>query len=158
MSMAEFIQEEKAKLQALFEPFNERGSWMRLSEKGMTTLVLGLVDSFLVTRVAPQFDAGGQVKKVDFWLFFKMAGYHHGFQFSHTIKVVAWSQDDTYLIDLVDDFGREYHVELLFPTLDLEYVADWKDWKKYKAENRDMFERTDADLLEEHIRMAEEWE
>ena len=69
---------ETERLQALFAPFNEHGSFIVLAEDGMETLNLGLVDSFLVTRAAG--DA--------FWLFFKMAGYNNGWHYAHTIKVV----------------------------------------------------------------------
>jgi len=74
--------------------------------------------------VAPHFDAGSEVKRlpaapreqdsateskpataqagVDFWLLFKAVGYDEGFQHAHTLKVVRWSQEDTYLIDPTD--------------------------------------------------------
>jgi len=108
--------------------------------------------------VAPHFDAGGEVKRVDFWLLFKAVGYDEGFQHAHTVKVVRWSQEDTYLIDLTDDRGRRFHVELLFPDQEPDLAADWRRWRRYKSENRDRFERIDADLLAEHVRIAEEWE
>lgn len=156
--MQEFISGEKAKLQDLFLPFNETGSWMELRESGCQPLRIGIIDSYLVTRVAPHFDAQGNVTRTDFWLFFKSAGYNNGFQYAHTIKVVDWSQEDTYLLDLTDDLGRRFHIELLFPTLDIAMVADWNDWQTYRRQNPDLFERIDADLLEEHIRIAEEWQ
>ncbi len=121
-------------------------------------LEFGLIDSYTVTRVAPHFDAAGNVTKTDFWLLFKSAGYNNGWQYAHTIKVVDWSQDDTYLLDLTDDLGRRYHMELLFPTQDLALCADWKDWQAYKAENKAMFEQIDAQLLEEHASIAEAWQ
>jgi hypothetical protein len=36
--------------------------------------------------------------------------------------------------------------------------ADWKAWRKYKAENQERFETDDQSILEEHIKIAEEWE
>ncbi len=156
--MKEFIDKEKARLQALFEPFNEGGSWMTLLESGREPVRMGLVDSYKVTRVAPHFDAQGEVKRVDFWLLFKAVGYDEGFQHAHTVKVVRWSQEDSYLIDLTDDRGRRFHVELVFPDQEPDLAADWRRWRRYKSENRDRFERIDADLLAEHVRIAEEWE
>ena len=100
----------------------------------------------------------GNVTQVDFWLFHKALGYHEGFQHAHTIKVLRWSQEDTYLLDLVDDRGRRFHIELIFPELERDLGADWKRWNEYKAENREMFERIDAQLLAEHIEIAENWE
>lgn len=156
--MNEFIASEKAKLQALFDGFNEKGSWMTMTEGNDDPLEFGLIDSYLVTRVAPHFDAAGDPTKTDFWVLFKSAGYNNGWQYAHTIKVVDWSQDDTYLLDLTDDLDRRYHIELLFPTLDLSLCADWEYWQDYKADNAEMFEQIDAQLLEEHIRIAEEWD
>ena len=97
--MKEFIEKEKARLQALFEPFNTGGSWMTLADKGRTPVRLGIVDRFIVTRVAPQFDAGGNLTRIGFWLLIRLSGYDEGFQHAHTIKVVSWPQDDTYLVD-----------------------------------------------------------
>ena len=156
--MKDFIANEKARLQRLFDEFNTKGSWMEMREGNDEPLGFGLIDSYLITRVAPHFDTAGRLTRTDFWLMFKSAGYNNGFQYTHTIKVIDWSQEDTYLIDLMDDRGRKFHIELLFSTQDVEMVADWKDWQRYKAENKAMFEQIDAQLLEEHIRIAEEWD
>jgi len=69
--MKEFIEKEKAKLQDLFAPFNDGGSWMSLVEPGRDSVRLGIVDSYTIIRVAPHFDAEGEVKRVDFWLLVK---------------------------------------------------------------------------------------
>ena len=156
--MKEFIEKEKARLQSLFEPFNTGGSWMTLADKGRTPVRLGIVDRFIVTRVAPQFDAGGNVTRIGFWLLIRLSGYDEGFQHAHTIKVVSWLQDDTYLLDLFDDRDRRFHFELIFPDQESNEAADWKRWRDYKAGSRDRFERIDAELLTEHTRIAEEWE
>ncbi len=156
--MNELVNQEKTQLQGLFDPFNERGSWMSLAEGREQPLRLGIMEGYLVTRVAPHFDAGGNVTRVDFWLFHKALGYHEGFQHAHTLKVLRWSQEDTYLLDLVDDRQRRFHIELIFPELERDLGADWKRWRKFKAENREMFERIDQQLLAEHIKIAENWE
>jgi len=49
-------------------------------------------------------------------------------------------------------------VELVFPDQEPDLASDWRSWRRYKSENRDRFERIDADLLAEHVRIAEEWE
>jgi len=98
------------------------------------------------------------VTRVDFWLLIRLSGYDEGFQHAHTIKIVSWSQDDTYLLDLLDDRDRRFHIELIFPDQEPYEAADWKRWRNYKAGNRDCFERIDAELLTEHTRIAEEWE
>ena len=158
MTLKDFIASERARLQSLFEQFNRDGSWMEVREPGYEPLTLGLVDSYTVTRVAPHFDAEGNVTKTDFWLIWKSVGYNNGFQYTHTIKVVDWSQDDTYLIDLTDDRGRVHHVELIMDVTEHDYVVSWGKWQRYKAENREMFGQIDAQLLAEHTAMAEGWE
>ena len=85
----------------------------------------------------------------------------HGNTYSFTDsaeKVIRWSQEDTYLIELTDDRGRRFHIELIFPDQEPDLASDWRSWRRYKSENRDRFERIDADLLTEHVRIAEEWE
>ena len=156
--MNELIDQEKNRLQALFEPFNERGSWMSLAEGRQAPIQLGVIDSYTVTRVGPHFDAKGDVTRVDFWLLFKALGYDEGFQHAHTIKVIRWSQEDTYLLDLVDDRARRFHIELIFPELEPDLAADWNQWQAYRAENQERFERIDAELLAEHTEFAEDWE
>jgi len=156
--MKEFIEKEKSKLQDLFVPFNDGGSWMSLVEPGQDSVRLGIVDSYTVIRVAPHFDAEGEVKRVDFWLLFKTVGYDEGFQHAHTVKVVGWSQKDTYLLDLVDDRNRKYHIELIFPDYEPDLASDWTHWRRYKMRNRDRFSLIDADLMSEHRQIAEEWE
>jgi len=156
--MREFIAQEKARLQALFDEFNRDGSFIVLREGRGEPLPLGLVDSYTVTRVAPHFDAAGNVTKTDFWVMWKSIGYDNGYQYSHTIKVVDWSRDDTYELDLTDDLGRRYHIELIMDATEHEYVLDWRRWLRYKAENAAEFEIIDAQLLEEHAKMAESWQ
>jgi hypothetical protein len=156
--MKEFIDKEKGRLQALFEPFDKGGSWMSLVEPGREPVLLGLIDGYTVIRVAPHFDAKGEIKRIDFWLLFKAVGYDEGFQHAHTVKIVGWSQKDTYLLDLVDDRKRKYHIELIFPDQEPALASEWKQWRRYKMESRDRFERIDAEILTEHVRIAEEWE
>lgn len=156
--MKDFIAEEKARLQALFDEFNRDGSWMVMREGRDTPLMFGLIDSYQVTRVAPHFDAQGNLTKTDFWLLFKSVGYQEGFQYAHTMKVVDWGQADTYLLDLTDDRDRRYHIELIMDVAEHDYVVAWGKWQRYKTENRAMFDEIDAQLLEEHIRIAEEWD
>ncbi len=156
--MIQFITDEKAKLQALFDEFNRDGSLMILREGHDTPLPFGLIDSYTVTRVAPHFDAGGNVTKTDFWLMFKSVGYNNGFQFTHTIKVVDWSREDTYELDFTDDLDRRYHIELIMDATEHDYVVAWGKWQWYRAENKSEFDAIDAQLLEEHTKIAEAWD
>lgn len=156
--MREFITEEKSKLQALFEEFNQDGSLVVMREGNDTPLPFGLIDSYTVTRVAPHFDAAGNVIKTDFWVMFKSVGYNNGFQYTHTIKVVEYGREDTFELDLADDRGRRYHIELIMDATEHNYVVAWGTWQRYKAENRSEFDAIDAQLLEEHTKLAEEWD
>ncbi len=156
--MKEFIATEKARLQALFDEFNRDGSIIVMREGHDAPLPLGLIDSYTVTRVALHFDAVGNVTKTDFWVMFKSVGYNNGYQYTHTIKVVDWSQDDTYLIDLADDLSRRYHIELIMDATEHDHVVDWRKWQDYKAENKSEFAIIDAQLLAEHTAIAEGWD
>jgi len=156
--MKEFIASEKARLQALFDGFNRDGSIMVMREGRDTPLPLGLVDSYTVTRVAPHFDAEGNITKTDFWVMWKSVGYNNGCQYAHTIKIVVWGREDSYELDLTDDRGRRYHIELIMDVTEHDYVVDWRAWKSYKADNAAEFEIIDAQLLEEHTKIAEAWE
>ena len=156
--MIEFIANKKAKLQSLFDEFNRDGSLMVMREKSDMPLPFGLIDSYTVTRVAPHFDAVGNVTKTDFWLMFKSVGYNNSFQYTHTIKIIALGQEDTYELDLTDDHGRRYHIELIMNSTEYDYVVAWGKWQQYKADNRSEFDAIDAQLLEEHTRIAEEWD
>ena len=157
MNTQDFIVSEKARLQSLFGQFNEGGAWMVMQDRHYAPLRFGLIDSYTVTRIAPHFDAEGDVTKTDFWLFFKEIGYEKEWHYSHTFKVVDWNQEDTYEIDLTDDRGRRYHIELIMEVSEYDMTLDWKKWRRYKAENKDLFGRVDAHMLEEHIAIAEEW-
>jgi hypothetical protein len=156
--MKDFIASEKERLQALFDEFNKEGSLMVMREGHDTPLPFVLIDSYTVTRVAPHFNATGNVTKTDFWLMFKSVGYNNGYQYTHTIQVVSLSQDDTYLIDITDDRDRRYHVELIMDATEHDYVVAWRKWQRYKSENASEFAVIDAQILEEHIRMSEEWD
>lgn len=155
--MREVFENEKAKLQGLFDWPNRDGSWLRVENPRGEPLRLGLVDSFSVTRIAPEISAAGEIRRVAFWLMWKSAGYDEGPQFVHTVKVLEWRQEDPNELDFRDDRGWWHHVEGLVPPHEPEYVADWRRWQRYKAENRERFELLDASLLEEHVRLAEEW-
>jgi len=156
--MKEFIAQERARLQALFDEFNREGSLIVMRDGHSEPLPLGLIDSYTVTRVAPHFDAAGSVTKTDFWVMWKSVGYDNGYQYTHTIKIVGWGREDTYELDLTDDLGRRYHIELIMDATEHDYVLDWRKWQGYKTENAAEFEIIDAQILEEHIRIAEEWD
>ncbi len=56
-----------------------------------------------------------------------------------------------HIVDLTDDRGRRFHVELIEPITEADYARDWRDWQKYKAANAGTFVRIDAELLREHL-------
>lgn len=160
--MKEFIEQERQRLQGLLRLFNERGSRMGVYGEDGKRILGDLVDSFTVTRLAPHFDAQGNHTGADFWLLWKSVGYDNGWQYAHTVKIVQVRVRDTLedcwlIVDLTDDQGRRFHVELIEPVIEKDYAADWRDWQDYKAKNTEMFARIDAEMLEEHLRIAEEW-
>jgi hypothetical protein len=129
-----------------------------------------LVDSFTVTRIAPHFDTAGNHLHTDFWLLWKALGYDEGFQHAHTIKVVDVRVEDTLMaehdgkeaegwliVELTDDLGRIHHVEMIEPVSEPELAADWQRWIAYRQKSAERFRRIDAQLLAEHLRIAEDW-
>lgn len=157
--MNELVQKERQKLQQLFAPFNQKGAWMTVDMLGSEKpLEFGLMDSFMPTRVLPYVDKSGNVTNVEFWLLFKSAGYNNGWQYSHTKKMVSWIQEDTYELDLVDDDGWKYHIELIFPELDPELKNQWDYWQNYKKSRSRFFKEIDRNILEEHVEIAKYWE
>jgi hypothetical protein len=158
----EFIEQEKMRIQGLLRLYNERGSRMAVFGEDGKRIFGELVDSFVVMRIAPHFDAEGKHTHSDFWLLWKSAGYNNGWQYAHTVKImkvrVRETLEDCWLIaDLTDDRSRRFHVELIEPISEPDYARDWRDWQKYKVESAEMFARIDAELLEEHRQIAEEW-
>ena len=169
MTMKDFIEQEKRRLQEALHWFNNRGSRMTVRESGDLFLDV-LVDSFTVTRIAPHFDTAGNHLRTDFWLLWKALGYDEGFQHAHTVKVVDIRIDDTLtvehdgkevegwlIVDLTDDMGRIHHVEMIEPVSEPELAADWQRWIAYRQKNAERFHRIDAQLLVEHLRIAEDW-
>ncbi len=135
------------RLQALVDPFNEAGAFMTLADGDEEPIMLDLVDSFLVTRAAG--DA--------FWLFHKMIGHNNAAGHAHTIKVVSWPQYDTWFLDLVDDRGRRFHIEQIFPAAEPDLVNDWRRWRAYRKRHKEGFALVDADLLAQHVNIALKW-
>jgi hypothetical protein len=156
--MKDFIRQETARLQALFDRLNAEGARITVFGEDGGRLCGDLVDSLRVTRIAPFFDTRGTVTRTDFWLLWKSVGYDEGFQYAHTIKVVKCHvQDPGIEIELADDQGRRHLLELIEPHQEAEWARDWKRWQQYREENRERFEEIDRQLLAEHIRIAEEW-
>ena len=170
MTMKDFIEQEKQRLQVALLWFNSRGSRMTVSERGSGVFLDTLVDSFTVTRIAPHFDAAGNHLRTDFWLLWKALGYDEGFQYAHTIKVINVQVDDNLtaghegkettawlIVDLTDDLGRIHHIEVIEPVSEPELAADWQRWIAYRQKNAERFLRIDDQLQAEHLRIAEDW-
>lgn len=171
MNTKDFIDSEKQRLQTLFRLFNRDGSVLTVSEKGVSEPMVTLADSYIVTRVAPSFDAKGEHVKTDFWLLWKAVGYTDSSQFTHTIKVVAVSVSDEIeevvegekrkvwlSVDLTDDRGRRHRIEAIEPGQEPDLADDWREWLSFKNGNLETVKMADERILCEHIRIAEEWE
>lgn len=161
--MKAFIEQEKQRLEGRLRLFNERGSRMVVFDEDGQRVLGELIDSFSITRLAPHFDAQGNHSGSDFWLLWKSVGYDHGWQYAHTVKVVKvrvreMLEDCWLIVDLTDDQGRRFHVELIEPVVERDYAADWERWSEYKSENAEMFTRIDAEILQEHRQIAEDWQ
>ncbi len=158
MNEKDLVRREKDRLQKYFDPFNEKGSTLSIKMPGdREPLVLGIYDSYIVTRVVPFLNKkNGEIARTVFWLFFKSLGYDAGFQYCHTKKMVGLTQEDSYELDLKDDGGIEYHIELIFPELEPELAMAWLDWKEYKKDRHAWFAEADPQIKERHLQIARE--
>jgi hypothetical protein len=135
---------------------NRRGSMLTL-DLGDDVIIRTLVDSYIVTRVE------GDV----FWLLWKALGYTEGQQHVHTSKIVEHAADDSIdsehdgeqwiILDMIDDQGNKYHIEMIAPGQEPELVDTWNRWKKYRNDNKDLLLQADKRLLEEHTQIAKDW-
>lgn len=147
----------KKRIQSYFDPFNKKGSTLSIKwPENREFLMLGIYDSFEVIRVVPFVNKKGEIIRTVFWLFFKSLGYDQGFQFCHTKKMVKMNQEDTYELDLVDDRGYKYHIELIFPELEPELAKTWEKWKEYKEARAEWFASADPQIREWHLQIAKE--
>ncbi len=157
MDKKDIERQEKDRLQKYFDQFNEKGSTLSIKMTGDESfLELGVYDSYEVTRVVPFVDKEGKVTGTVFWLFFKSVGYDAGFQYCHTKKMVKLHQEDTYELDLEDDRGYKYHIELIFPELEPNKAMVWTKWQAYRKERHEWFAGADPDIRETHLQIA--WE
>ena len=62
------------------------------------------------------------------------------------------------MLDLDDDLDWRFHIEVIFPELEPDLAEHWNRWQRYRSENRKMFDRIDAQLLEEHLNIAMTWQ
>jgi hypothetical protein len=169
--MENIIAEEKARIQRQFHWLNERGCRLQIRERGGENFIDTITAELTVTRIAPHFDASGEIIRTDFWLLWKELGYQEGFNYSHTIKVVNVSVDDTLtaqsggsevnawlIVELTDDLDRIYHLEMIEPVSEPAHAKQWDAWLAFRKNNRDLFQRIDSDILAEHIKIAEDWQ
>lgn len=169
--MENIIAEEKARIQRQLHWFNERGCRLLIRERGGETFIDTITAELTVTRIAPNFDASGKIIRTDFWLLWKELGYQEGFNYSHTIKVVNVSVDDTLtaqsagaeinawlIVELTDDLDRIYKLEMIEPVSEPAHAKQWEAWLAFRKNNRDLFQRIDSEILAEHIKIAEDWQ
>ena len=168
--MKDFIETEKRVIQDFFYHLNDGGCRIKVFDGSSTPFIDTIAVQFIVTRIAPHFDSKGDYLSSDFWLLWKEIGYQEGVQFAHTIKVVACRVEDAkdamvdgrdirawLSADLTDDLGRRHRVELIDSCAEPNQAYDWKQWLKFRDNNKVMLNQIDQQILEEHIKQAEEW-
>ena len=169
--MENIIAEQKSRIQKQFHWLNERGCRLQIRERGGENFIDTITAELTVTRIAPHFDASGEIIRTDFWLLWKELGYQEGFNYSHTIKVVNVSVDDTLtaqsggsevnawlIVELTDDLDRIYQLEMIEPVSEPAHAKQWEAWLAFRKNNRDLFQRIDSEILVEHIKIAEDWQ
>lgn len=129
----------KEDLQNMLKFINRNGSIMRIIDIDGDQL-FPMIDSFIVQAVA------GQAITVQ-W---REVGYDFGPQYIHTVDFVKFEIDDftedkydgkqIFIFDAVDDIGRAYHCEMIAKEVEPGPYASWKQWNKYKTDNKELFD------------------
>ena len=134
----------------VFDHLNQTGCWLGIFWPDGDYTRIGVQARIENTRVA---DDGAAV-----WVTLWSVGYQEGWQYVHTVKVVRWSSDDAPLeIDLVDEMGRQLHIEAIEPYTEPNEAAVWQEWQVYYRREQTLFAQIDATLREEHRQIAATW-
>ena len=137
-------------LQQVFSHLNEAGCWLGIYWPDGDYTRIGVQARLEITHVA---DDAAAV-----WVTLWSVGYQEGWQFVHTIKVVRWSSDDPPLeIDLVDERGRQCHIEAIEPITEPDEAAIWQAWQAFREHEQALFTDIDAVFREEHRQIAATW-
>lgn len=137
-------------LQQIFDHLNEAGCWLGIYWPDGDYTRIGVQAHFEITRVTNDETA--------VWVTLWSVGYQEGWQYVHTIKVVRRSSDDPPLeIDLVDERGRQFHIEAIEETTEPDEAAVWQAWKTFREHEQALFASIDATLREEHLQIAASW-
>lgn len=128
---------------------NRYGSIMKAVGEDGVPLFTTMIDSF-----TPEGDDGDAML-----VFWKEVGYQNGPQFSHTGRFTSIEVDDSLedkhdgeqwlIIDMEDEKGRKYHVEMLDKVTNADECEKWKKWTKYKAKNAALFAKIDQAMLDQ---------
>lgn len=137
-------------LKNVLEHLSTVGCWLGIYWPDGDYTRIGVQARLEITRVADDATA--------VWVTLWSVGYQEGWQFVHTIKVVRWSSDDPPLeIDLVDERGRQLHIEAIEPFTEPNEAAVRQAWLAYRECEQVLFESIDATLSEEHRQIAATW-
>ncbi|MHB9131156.1 MAG: hypothetical protein ACYDBB_08710 [Armatimonadota bacterium] len=137
-------------IEQILAHLNTQGSWLGIFWPDGDYTRIGVMARIDIIRVAPD----GQALWVTLWC----VGYDAGWQYVHTLKVVRWTSDDPpHELDLVDDRGRQCHIEAIEPGTEPEEAATWQDWQQYRAQQTSMFAQIDERFRAEHQHIADTW-
>ncbi len=129
---------------------NTHGSWLGIFWPDGDYTRIGVQARLEIPRIATDSSA--------IWVTLWSVGYQEGWQYVHTIKLVRWSSDDPpFELDLVDDRGRQFHIEAIEPYTEPHEAAVWQAWQAYRAQEPTRFAEIDASLRAEHQQIAETW-
>jgi len=106
----------------------------------------------MINSLVPMGDEDGLM--VILW---KEVGYNNGGHCHHFARITNIEVDDSLddkhdgeqwlIIDMEDEEGRKYHVEMLDDVTNFNECEKWKVWNKYKAKNAELFKRIDAAII-----------
>jgi hypothetical protein len=130
----------------------------------MTTFI---VDALIVLRVVPVIDGAGNISRWRFRLYFRPIGWDDGFHSHHRMEIVDYRQRfHTDPLEMVRDSyiymigAGDYAMWVQsFPNPEpdeREIIRDARDWRAYKAERVEYFNRMEKQALEWELGLMED--
>ena len=126
-----------------------------------------IADALIVLRMVPVVDGAGNVVRWRFRLYFRPIGWNDGFHSHHRIEVIDYRQRfehdppdvvrDSYVYMLGGGGNAIYVQSFPNPEPDeREIIRDARDWRAYKAERAEYFERLEKQALDWELSLMEE--
>ena len=145
------MNKEKVKeLQDKLKFVNRKGSMMDITTSSGLKLS-DMVDSFNVIDVREDFTI----------ILWRDVGYDQSANAIHTTNFKSVTVDEFVtdkhdgeqwvVFDMIDDFDRPYHVEMILAITDQDAAESWQQWQRWKNSKADFFHTIDTEMVKRAI-------